>query len=100
MVMVSFFMYEIWSAASVERTLCCMQDGEPMKVPSGVNPSFTEVNATTELLLKVNLLKCWKDNDQCIAPGAAITDFNIWDKSFSAADLQAWTACRYLHNSF
>ena len=71
-----------------------LQDGEPMKVPGGVNPSFTEVNATTELLLKVNLLKCHKDDDQCMAPGAAITDFNIWDKSTSVEGMVAWTKCR------
>ena len=79
-----------------------LQDGEPMKVPGGVNPLFTEVNATTELLLKVNLLKCIKDHDQCIAPGAAITDFNIWDKSTSVEEMVAWTDCRsyYQENSF
>ena len=71
-----------------------MQDGEPMKVPSGVNPSFTEVNATTELLLKVNLLKCAKDNDKCIAPGASVTDFNIWGQSTSVEEIVAWTECR------
>ena len=71
-----------------------LQDGEPMKVPSGINPLFTEVNATTELLLKVNLLKCIKDHDQCIAPGAAITEFNIWDRSTSVEEMVAWTECR------
>ena len=66
-----------------------------MKDPSGVNPSFTEVNATTELLLNVNLLKKIKDDDKCIAPGASITDFNIWDRSMSVEEMVAWTECRF-----
>ena len=66
-----------------------------MKVPNGTNPSFTEVNATTKLLLKVNLLKCIKDNDKCIAPGASIADFNIWDTSTSVGEMVAWTECRF-----
>lgn len=65
-----------------------------MKVPNGSSPLFSEVNATTELLLKVNLLKCAVDNDRCIAPGASITDFNIWGKSTSVAEMVAWTDCR------
>ena len=71
-----------------------LQDGKTLKVPGGVNPSFTEVNATTELLLNANLLKCIKDTDKCIAPGASVTDFNIWGKSTPVEDMVEWTECR------
>ena len=61
---------------------------------------LSDMTVPLELIQKVYLMSCNAEDPDCSMPGGAITDFNIWDKSFSAADLQAWTACRYLHNSF
>ena len=60
---------------------------------------LSDMTVPLELIQKVYLMSCNSDDPDCSMPGGAITDFNIWDKSFSAADLQAWTACRYFLNS-
>ena len=61
---------------------------------------LSDLTVPLELIQKVYLMSCNAKDADCSMPGGAITDFNIWDKSFSAADLQAWTACRYLHTLF
>ena len=74
------------------------------------NGNFTNINYTdtnlselesveTEVLLKVSLASCGHVpvEDQppdCTAPGALITDFNIWDRSLSDMALIHWTSCR------
>ena len=55
---------------------------------------LSDMTVPLELIQKVYLMSCNNDDPDCSMPSGAITDFNIWDKSFSAADLQAWTACR------
>ena len=56
---------------------------------------LSDMTVPLELIQKVYLMSCNADDPDCSMPGGAITDFNIWDESFSATDLQAWTACRY-----
>ena len=58
---------------------------------------LSDLTVPLELIQKVFLMSCNAPDPDCSMPGGAITDFNIWDRSFSSADLQAWTACRYLH---
>ena len=66
-----------------------------MKVPGGISEGLTKVNPTTETLLNVNLLKCSVYHENCTAPGALITDFNLWSSSMSEKDMSDWTSCRY-----
>ena len=66
-----------------------------MKVPGGISDGLTKVNPTTEVLLNANLLQCSVYHENCTAPGALITDFNIWSSSMSETDMTDWTSCRY-----
>ena len=56
---------------------------------------LSDMTVPIELIQKVYLMGCNFEDPDCSMPGGVITDFNIWDRSFSSSDLQAWTACRY-----
>ena len=66
-----------------------------MNVPAGISDGLTKVNPTTKILLNVNLLQCSVFQENCTAPGALITDFNMWSSSLSVKDMTDWTRCRY-----
>ena len=67
-----------------------------MLVPGGISDGLTNVNPTTELLLNVNLLQCSAYDENCTAPGALITDFNIWSSSMLEKDMTNWTNCGHV----
>ena len=55
-----------------------------------------DMTVPLELLQKVLLMRCLlTGKPDCTMPGGLITDFNIWDRSFSADDMQKWTTCKY-----
>jgi hypothetical protein len=71
-----------------------------------LNVNYTDNNLRDlvipqDLLLKVHLMRCPNDYDtSCTSSGAKITDFNIWDRSFSVGELTNWTTCRYIKFDF
>ena len=67
-----------------------------MQVPGGISDGLTNLNPTTKILLNVNLLQCSVYNENCTAPGALITDFNIWSSYMLEKDMIDWTRCRYV----
>ena len=55
-----------------------------------------DMTVPLELLQKVLLMRCLTGSKaDCTMPGGLITDFNIWDRSFSVEDMQKWTTCQY-----
>ena len=58
------------------------------------DPKLSNLSIPLELLNKVSLLGCSDDfSVDCTAPGAEITDFNIWDKALTFEEATKWTTC-------
>ena len=57
--------------------------------------NLLDMRVPLELLQKVLLMRCLLQSvPDCTMPGGLITDFNIWDRSFTADNMQRWTTCQ------
>ena len=64
-----------------------------------IDENLSALEVLTEFLLKVSLTTCGhvpveEQVQDCTAPGALVTDFNIWDSSMSDIELIHWTSCQ------
>ena len=72
------------------------QNGHLLNVNFERDTHLLEMTVPLELLQKVLLMRCLLGTKpDCTMPGGMITDFNIWDRSFSAKDMTKWTTCQY-----
>ena len=66
-----------------------------------MDENLKDLEIPLSLLMKVYLLRCNNNYDlDCTTPGGMVTDFNMWDRSFTPKELQDWTSCRYRKHSF
>ena len=73
------------------------QNGKMLSVNFERDPHLLDMIVPLELLKKVILMRCLSGfKTDCTMPGGLITDFNIWDRSFSADDMKLWTTCQYI----
>ena len=64
-----------------------------------VDENLSALQVSTEFLLKVSLASCGhapveEQPVDCTAPGALMTDFNIWDRAMGDIELIHWTSCQ------
>ena len=72
------------------------KNGKMLNVNYERDVHLSDMTVPLELLQKVVLMRCLLGSkSDCTMPGGLITDFNIWDRSFSAHDMIQWTTCQY-----
>ena len=73
------------------------KNGRLLSVNFEKDNNLRDLTVPLELIHKVLLMRCpWGNMPDCTMPGGMITDFNIWDRSFSAEDMKKWTTCGYI----
>ena len=77
--------------------LISLKNGRLLSVNFERDVHLQDMTVPLELIHKVLLMRCPSgDMPDCTMPGGMITDFNIWDRSFSSEDMKKWTTCRYI----
>ena len=82
------------------RLIPILQNGDFLNV-NYVDENLKDLEIPLSLLMKVYLLRCNNNYDlDCTTPGGMVTDFNMWDRSFTPKELQDWTSCRHWEIGF
>lgn len=77
------------------KLIAILQNGDFLNV-NYVDENLKDLEIPLSLLMKVYLLRCNNNYDlDCTTPGGMVTDFNMWDRSFTPKELQDWTSCRH-----
>ena len=69
------------------------QNGQFLNI-NFVDKNLADLKVPKELLLRVFLMRCINDRNDCTNPGSMATDFNMWDRAMGDDELIKWTTCR------
>ena len=70
--------------------LISLKNGRLLSVNFERDVHLQDMTVPLELIHKVLLMRCPSgDMPDCTMPGGMITDFNIWDRSFSSEDMKS-----------